>query len=72
MALHHSTFKYVKPSDEQIDQMQVVRDAAAEYARVIEENVPAGPDLTYALRKLREVAMWVNVAIHRQPDGSPR
>jgi hypothetical protein len=28
--------------------------------------------LTYILRKLREVGMWANVSITRNPDGSPR
>ena len=27
---------------------------------------------TYALRKFREVAMWANIAITRNPDGSPK
>lgn len=65
-------FDYLKPSDSQVDSMQACREAAAEYLKVLEENVPGGPDKTYLIRKLREVAMWANVAITRQPDGSPR
>jgi hypothetical protein len=34
--------------------------------------VPDGPDKTYILRKLREVSMWVNVAITRFSDGAAR
>jgi len=52
--------------------MQTLRDAARTYAEVVDELVPEGPDKTYALRKLREVAVWVNIAITRHPDGSPR
>lgn len=72
MQLHDKTFGYLKPNDAQVDDMDVMRGAAKTYADAIETMVPDGPDKTYILRKLREVAMWVNVAITRQPDGSPR
>ena len=52
--------------------MTAARQAAADYARKLDELVPDGPDKTYLFRKLREAAMWVNVAITRGPDGSPR
>lgn len=67
-----STFEYLKPTQEQLVVMEAARTAAAQYADRLEDLLPAGPDKTYALRKLREVAMWANVAITRQPDGSPR
>jgi len=70
--MHASTFEYLKPTDTQIEQMGVVRAATATYAKVLEAAVPDGPDKTYLLRKLREVAMWANVAITRLPDGTPR
>jgi hypothetical protein len=65
-------FEFLKPSDAQINDMDVCRKAAHQYAEVIEDMVPEGPDKTYLLRKLREVAMWVNVAITRHADGTPR
>lgn len=72
MPLHDSTFEYLKPTTEQLAQMHAVRTAAAQYARSIDSVVPEGPDKTYILRKLRELAMWVNVAITRNADGTPR
>lgn len=70
--LHDSTFEYLKPTEAQLRDMQSARIAAAGYAAVLDALLPAGPDKTYLLRKLREVAMWANVAITRQADGSPR
>lgn len=70
--MHPSTFEYLKPTDEQIARMQECREACASLANFLDEVVPNGPDKTYLLRQLREVAMWVNIAITRQPDGSPR
>jgi hypothetical protein len=70
--MHASTFEYLKPTDKQIEAMTEVRVAAAEYAKVLDSYLPDGPDKTYALRKHREVAMWANVAITRNADGSPR
>ena len=70
--LHPSTFEYLKPTDGQILQMAEVRKASAEFAQILINNIPAGPDKTYLLRKLREVSMWANIAITRNADGTPR
>lgn len=72
MKLHHSTFEYLKPTDAQVSAMSVVRTAAAEFARVLDEILPDGPDKTFTLRAHRSNAMWANVAITREADGSPR
>ena len=52
--------------------MGIVREAAAEYAKVIDAHVPEGPDKTYLMRAHRSNAMWANVSITRHPDGTPR
>lgn len=70
--MHSTTFEYLKPTPAQIESMAKVREAAAVYAAALLVNVPDGPDRTYLMRKHREVAMWANIAITRQPDGSPR
>lgn len=72
MSLSPSTFGYLVPTPEQNSRMNDARRSADAYGRTIETVVPDGPDKTYALRKLREVAMWVNVAITRHADGTPR
>jgi hypothetical protein len=70
--LHSSTFGYLSPSPEQVRTMNILREAAALYANALDTHVPNGPDKTYLLRQLREVAMWANVSVTRNPDGSPR
>jgi hypothetical protein len=70
--LNSAAFRYLKPTDRQLNTMDRVRTAAALYASVLDDMLPDGPDKTYTLRKLREVAMWANVAISRNADGSPR
>lgn len=70
--LDESTFNYLKPTDQQMLDMANARAAAAEYAASLESLLHDGPDKTYLLRKLREVAMWANIAITRNADGSPR
>jgi len=70
--LHEDTFWDAKPNDEQLASMQVCREACEQYARTLAEIVPDGADKTYLLRKLRELAMWADVAITRNADGSPR
>lgn len=70
--MHTSTFEYLKPTDEQIAQMAVVREAAKTYCEILEANLPDGPDKTFVIRAHRSNAMWANVAITRLPDGTPR
>lgn len=72
MSLHDSTFGYLQPTDQQKQDMETVRQAAKIYAEVLDNMIDEGPDKTYLLRKLREVAMWANIAITRNFDGSPR
>lgn len=72
MTLHPSTFEYLKPNDTQMQQMDILRKASAVYAAALEANLPDGPDKTFVLRAHRSNAMWANVAITRQADGSPR
>ena len=70
--MHVSTYEYLKPTDDQIAKMARVRAAAKAYSDVIEAELPEGPDKTFMLRNHRSNAMWANVAITRQPDGTPR
>jgi hypothetical protein len=52
--------------------MAQLRSAAASYAKALDELLPDGPDKTFVMRAHRSNAMWVNVAVTRQPDGTPR
>lgn len=70
--MHQSTYEYLKPTDEQVEKMNRVRAAAKAYSDVLEAELPDGPDKTYVIRNHRSNAMWANVAITRQPDGTPR
>lgn len=72
MTLHESTFGYLKPNDRQMEIMGHARAAFARIAAQLEQLLPDGPDKTHVMRILRTAGMWANVAITRQPDGSPR
>lgn len=70
--MHSSTYEYLKPTEEQIAQMAIVRKAAKDYGDILEATLPDGPDKTFVIRAHRSNAMWANVSITRQPDGAPR
>jgi hypothetical protein len=70
--LHDSTFEYLKPTEEQVSTMMQARILFGDLARNLDALLPDGPDRAYILRKLRECAMWANIAITRNADGSPR
>lgn len=72
MSMHPSTFEYLKPTDRQIVEMAIVREATRQYALHLESVLPDGADKTYVLRKVREIGMWANVSITREADGTPR
>lgn len=72
MSLHPSTFEYLKPTDEQMNTMAVVRSAFKSFTETIDGLLPDGPDKTFLMRQLRDCGMWTNVVITRNPDGSPR
>lgn len=72
MSLHESTFSYLNPSEEQKAKMAIVRGEFLNFAKGLEVHIPDGPDKTYLMRQLRDCAMWANIAITRNPDGSPR
>lgn len=70
--LDKSTFSYLQPTEEQLATMALASNDVAVFAKRLELLLPDGADKTYVLRKLREVCMWVNVAITRHADGTPR
>lgn len=70
--MHNSTFEYLKPTDEQIERMSLLRSATKVYSDTLEASLPDGADKTFILRSLRSLAMWINVSITRDADGAPR
>ncbi len=70
--MHSSTYEYLKPTDEQVARMMRVRAAAKEYNDVLERELPFGSDKDFVIRNHRSNAMWANVAITREADGTPR
>ena len=72
MPLHSTSFEYLKPTDEQLMIIDEVRGRFKEFAIYLNDTLPDGPDKTFIMRSLRDIGMWANVCITRNPDGSPR
>jgi queuine/archaeosine tRNA-ribosyltransferase len=72
MPLHNSTFSYLKPTEIQLSLMNDLRALTHDYAMELDKLLPDGADKTYILRRVRETAMWINVCITREADGTPR
>lgn len=70
--MHRSTYDYLKPTDEQLQLMEKLREAARTYGNTLDCLLPEGPDKEFIIRSHRATAMWANVAITRESDGSPR
>lgn len=58
-----STFDHHKPSDEQVDRIQVVRASAKVFAAAVWEVCPNSADRTVAIRYIHEAMMTANKAI---------
>lgn len=67
-----STFEYLKPTEDQLNLMEQVRQASATYSRELDRLLPDGDDKTFIIRNHRTNAMWANVAITREANGTPR
>ena len=56
-------FTYHPPKVDQPERYAGIRNQAHDLALVIQLNVPAGPERTEAIKKLREAVMWANAGI---------
>lgn len=56
-------FTYHKPTEDQIPKYLALREKAKEFAYLIRDLCPAGPDATVAIRKVREAVMVANQSI---------
>lgn len=56
-------FEYHQWTPEMVECGTLVRQALAHAVKVLVANVPAGPDRTVAIRKIREARMDANSAI---------
>lgn len=70
--MHSSTYEYLKPTDKQLEDIGRLRIAAKEYGELLERLLPDGADKTFVIRSHRSNAMWANVVITREADGTPR
>jgi hypothetical protein len=70
--MHKSTFQYLKPTDDQLSIMDMVRSDFAAFSDMLDHLLPEGADKDHVIRLIRDAAMWANVAITREADGSPR
>ena len=52
--------------------MTRLRQAAVVYGMALVELLPDGPDKTWVIRNHRTTAMWANVAVSRNGEGTPR
>jgi|688.fasta_scaffold395337_2 hypothetical protein len=72
MGLHHSTFQYLTPTTDQMEQMQLVRGDFEIFVKLLDYKLPEGQDKDHVIRLIRDAAMWSNVCITREADGAPR
>lgn len=62
-------FTYHPPRADQLPRYERLRAAAREFAQVIVDCAPQGPDTTVAVRKVREAVMTANQAIAMEREA---
>lgn len=65
-ALEH-LFTYHSPRPDQVERYARLRASALQFAHVVRDMTPPGPDQSTAIRKLRECVMTANAAIALGP-----
>ena len=63
-----STFRYHRPSGNQPERYERIRDEAGTLAHLIATNTPESREQSLALTKLEEVVMFANAAIARNEE----
>lgn len=63
------SMQYTKPTDEQVEQMQVFRDKYEALANDIKESGFRSRGVSLAFTALEESAMWLNKAITENDGG---
>lgn len=59
-----NVFTYHPPSGpEQVATYQQIREGGKYLAKLIDDNVPDGPEKTLSIRKIQESVMWANAGI---------
>ena len=68
MALYdlENWFSYHAPKGDQLERYAKIRAAAKVFAQVLVDTCPVGPDLSAAIRKVREATMTANASIATQ------
>lgn len=56
-------FRYHAPNDTTIPKYAAINQAAKNFAEVVVQNCPSGPDRSAAIRQIREARMTANAAI---------
>ena len=59
-------FTYHPPKDDQPERYQKIRDAAHDFADLIEAACPESREKSLAMTNLEEAVMWANAAIARR------
>lgn len=70
--MHTSTYDYPKPTNQQLELMVRMREAAKVYGEALDALLPDGLDKPLIMRAHRLNATWANAAITRLPDETPR
>ena len=60
-----SRFDHHPPDDSRVVLHQRVRDAARDFAEVVEAECPTGREQSLALTKIEEAMFWANAAVAR-------
>lgn len=70
LARVENDFTYHAPTQDQITDMKIIRDAARTLAEHIVRSVPPGREQSSALTRLEETVMHANAGISRQAPRS--
>lgn len=63
-------YRYHKPTGDQAERYQMIRDKARELAELIRDACPASRERSLAFTKLEEASMWANASIARNEEGT--
>jgi len=59
----NAIFEVRKPSDQDLENIQLIRMSALEFARAVRDCTPGSEEQRIAIHKIREAVMWANAGV---------
>jgi len=72
MGEEQNPFEYVKPTEQSVEDIKLIRERCDELHTLITQRIPNSREKSLAITKLEETSMWANkgIVFHQSPGDA--